>query len=107
MAILRCCTQRSSAEPRFSKRTDLGSGGTITRECTSPVKTSPARVRQPGEQQASARDDIFRDRPAMRYSELILAIREGLKVSEATAERRVATWRKLGLVKKEAAGLWG
>ena len=85
--------------PRF--RWDDDKGMHVTCE-----NIATAREAEQKERQRCARDDVFGERPAMRYSDLIVAIRDGLKVSEATAERRLSTWRKLGLVEKQAAGLW-
>ena len=85
--------------PRF--RWDENQGMHVTCE-----NIASAREAEQKERQRCARDDVFGERPAMRYSELMLAIRESVKVSEATAERRLSTWRKLGLVEKQAAGLW-
>jgi len=52
------------------------------------------------------RDDAFKDRPAMRYSELITNVKDLFKVSDRTAERRVESWRKAGVVEKSVANLW-
>lgn len=67
-----------------------------------------------GEQKVSAKveqyrlevEDAFADKPAMRYGELVATVKNGLTVSQRTAERRVADYVTHKLVKKSFANLW-
>lgn len=58
------------------------------------------------EQYRWERDDVFGERSAMRYGELVAGIKSTLKKSPATADRRVKEWRQHGLIEKSAANLW-
>lgn len=51
-------------------------------------------------------DDVFSDRGGLRYSEIVFTLKERLKLSQATAERKVSEYLKLGLIKKAAANLY-
>lgn len=51
-------------------------------------------------------EDLFLDRPSMRYSDLESTVKTRLTVSPRTAERKVARMRQLGVIKKSAAGLY-
>jgi hypothetical protein len=50
--------------------------------------------------------EIFSERPSMRYSDLAATIKNRMRVSLATAERRVARMHQLGVIKKPVAGLY-
>ncbi len=50
--------------------------------------------------------DLFRERPAMHYSDLVTTIKKMLIVSEPTAARRVQRLSQRKLIKKSVAGLW-
>jgi hypothetical protein len=58
------------------------------------------------EQLTALADDLFLDRPAMRYAEIVAAIRAGMRCSQSTAERRLNDMARLGVVGKSAVGLW-
>ena len=51
-------------------------------------------------------DDVFKDRPSMRYSDLITTLREHMKVTLSTAERRTRDMARLKVIKKSVAGMW-
>ena len=51
-------------------------------------------------------DDIFSNRPAMRYCDMVATVKERLKVSESTAARKVKELSRLGILEKSVAGLW-
>jgi hypothetical protein len=50
--------------------------------------------------------DVFAQRPAMRYSELQTTVKKLLTVSDRTAERKVAEMRRLTVIKPSVAGLF-
>jgi hypothetical protein len=50
--------------------------------------------------------DIFGQRPAMRYSEIQPTVKKALTVSDRTAERKVMRMRELGIIKRSVAGLY-
>jgi hypothetical protein len=52
------------------------------------------------------RDDVFGNRQAMRYSELLEAIKTTRTCSLRTAEREFEEYRRLGLIEKSVANLW-
>ncbi|HET7623969.1 MAG TPA: hypothetical protein VFM25_01800, partial [Verrucomicrobiae bacterium] len=52
------------------------------------------------------RDDVFFGRQGMRWNEMISAIETTDKCSRRTAERRIAEWKKFGLIEQSVAGLW-
>ncbi len=54
------------------------------------------------------RDELFRKRAAMNYTDLtkLLTAKKGLAVSERTAARKIAELSRLGLIEKSAVGLW-
>jgi hypothetical protein len=51
-------------------------------------------------------EDLFRDHPAMRYTDLQVTVKNRLTVSDKTAERKVARMTQLGVITKSAAGLY-
>lgn len=50
--------------------------------------------------------DIFKERPAMRYTDLVFTLTERLRVSDKTAQKRINEWSKSGVIEKTFAGLW-
>lgn len=50
--------------------------------------------------------DVFKDHPAMRYSELQTTVKKLLTVSDRTAERKVAQMRALTVIKPSTLGLY-
>jgi hypothetical protein len=67
---------------------------------------STARRGAKAEAAIPERDDVFHERPAMRYSDLVAAIILVSKCSERTAKRRIDEWRRLGVIEKSVANLW-
>ncbi len=51
-------------------------------------------------------NDIFSDRPSMRYADFQTTVKNRLTVSDKTAERKVSRCRQLGIVTKTVAGLY-
>lgn len=85
--------------PSFQWSDEAGMHVTIESRATAAANVE-------SEQLAALADDIFLDRPAMRYAEIVAAIRVGMKCPQRTAERRLSSMAKLGIVGKSAAGLW-
>lgn len=67
-----------------------------------------SEARRDGKAQAEIpyRDDVFGQRQAMRYNEIVSALETTVKCSPRTAERRVEKWRKLSIIRKTVANLW-
>jgi AAA domain len=96
--------QRRSSIPR-----DFGPRFTWSEEAGMHVTVeSRAAARRSAKAEAAipARDDAFHDHPAMRFNELVEAVKITAKVSERTAARRVQEWLKLGIIEKSVANLW-
>lgn len=51
-------------------------------------------------------DDVFNGRHALRYTELLTTVKNSLRVSDRTAERRLKEYVRLHLVSKGIASLW-
>jgi len=51
-------------------------------------------------------EDLFSERQAMRYTELVVTAKKRLAVSDRTAARRISELSRLGVIKKIGAGLW-
>ncbi len=51
-------------------------------------------------------DDAFSERPSMRYADLVSTLKKTMRVSTATAERKVQEMAKFKIIKKSVAGLW-
>jgi hypothetical protein len=52
------------------------------------------------------RDEMFGSRASMRYSEMISTLKNEMRVTEKTAERRIAEFRQFNLIEKSFANLW-
>jgi hypothetical protein len=65
-----------------------------------------ARMTAKAEAMIPVRDDVFLGKSALRWSEMLGAIETTDKCSRRTAERRVAEWKKLGLIQNSIGGLW-
>jgi len=85
--------------PRFHWCKEAGMHTSIeNRQC--------ARIGARAEAAIPERDDVFFDRKAMRYSDLVEAIKVVSKCSDRTAKRRVTQWSQLGVIEKSVANLW-
>jgi hypothetical protein len=51
-------------------------------------------------------EDLFRERPAMAYTDLVSTAKTLLKISDRTAARRVSELSRQGAIKKSVSGLW-
>jgi hypothetical protein len=67
-------------------------------------RTSKAQVDR-GTQSPIVRD-LFSDRAAMRYTDLLDNIKQRLKVSQSTAERKITQWRQLEIIRPTISGLY-
>jgi hypothetical protein len=85
--------------PRFTWNDEAGMHMTVE-------SRSEARRSAKAEAAIPARDDAFHEHPAMRYNDLIEAVKTTAKVGQRTAERRVQEWTKLGVIEKSVANLW-
>jgi hypothetical protein len=50
--------------------------------------------------------DVFRDHPAMRYTDIQVTVKKLLTVSDSTAERKVADMRRLTVITPSVAGMY-
>lgn len=85
--------------PRFKWNKETGMHTTI-------VSRSEARLSAKAEALIPGRDDAFFGRQSMRWNEMISAIETTDKCVRRTAERRIADWKKFGLIEQSVAGLW-
>ena len=68
--------------------------------------TAPPRGCSKIETYAAEVEEIFAGRRAMRPNEIKAAIMTNLATSSRTADRRLATYRRLGLIRRDVANLW-
>ena len=85
--------------PRF--RFSVEAGMHITIESRQSAKDAERR-----ETLLALAQDVFADRPSMRYSDLQTTVKKLLTVSDRTAERKVAEMRRLTVIKPSVAGLF-
>jgi hypothetical protein len=85
--------------PRF--RWSPEAGMHVTVESRAMAKDRAAR-----EQLLCLAQDVFRDHPAMRYTDIQVTVKKLLMVSDRTAERKVADMRRLTVIKPSVAGLF-
>jgi AAA domain len=85
--------------PRF--RWDDASGMHVSvetrREARQDTKTEAARNQV---------EDVFRERPSMRYCDLETTVQTLLKCQPRWAGKKIAEWEKLGVIEKGVAGFW-
>lgn len=58
------------------------------------------------EEMKCERDDVFSNKPSLKYCDLVAAIRKALSCSEKTAKRRVQIWGQNGVIEKSIGGLY-
>lgn len=85
--------------PRFAFNTEAGMHVTIG-------SRQSAKDQEKRETLLALVQDVFAERPAMRYSELQTTVKKLLTVSDRTAERKVAEMRRLTVIKPSVAGLF-
>jgi hypothetical protein len=85
--------------PRFAFSAEAGMHVTV--ESHQSVKDAERR-----ETLLALAQDVFADRPAMRYSEIQTTVKKLLTVSDRTAERKLAEMRRLTVIKSSVAGLY-
>ena len=85
--------------PRF--RFDPEAEMHVTVESRQMVKDAAVR-----EELFCLAQDVFKDHPVMRYSDLQTTVKRLLTVSDRTAERKVAQMRRLTVIKPSAVGLY-
>jgi hypothetical protein len=68
----------------------------------------PPKIKEKRETLEMQAEDIFRQRPAMRYGEIVsyLTSKDGLRLTESTAARRIRDMKRLEIIEKSVAGLW-
>lgn len=86
--------------PRFSWDTSAGMHTTLS--------NTKGSVRETAETEAARdlADDVFSDRPSMRYGELISAIRTAFKCSETHAERKFRDMKTHAVIARSPPNLW-
>jgi hypothetical protein len=88
-----------SMGPRFKYSIDAGMHVTIASRKSAKEAVEIESLRELAE-------DVFKDHPSLRYTDLVNALKERLKLSEQTAQRRISRMVALGTITKAAAQLY-
>lgn len=85
--------------PRFKFNPDVGMHVTI--ESRQSAKDAADR-----EDLLETAQDVFGDRPSMRYLELTTVLKQMSEMSDRTAKRKIAKMTELGVIQKSVVGLY-